>query len=114
MSAESDKIRYHLDEHIDPAIAQALRRHGIDVTTTIQAGLRTRDDDAQLAFIRDEHRVMVTGDKDFLRFANASSDHPGIAFVSSNAGSIGEVIESLILIYEILAPDEMEGHVEYL
>lgn len=114
MSDVPDRIRFHLDEHIDPAIALALRRHGIDVTTTIEAGLRTRDDDAQLAFIRDEQRVMVTSDKGFLRFASVSNEHPGIAFVSGQVGSIGEVIESLILIYEVLAPEEMEGHVEYL
>lgn len=32
-------IRFHLDEHVDPAIADGLRRHGIDVTTTLDAGL---------------------------------------------------------------------------
>jgi hypothetical protein len=40
----ADRIRFHLDEHVDPAIASALRRAGIDVTTTIGAGLRTKDD----------------------------------------------------------------------
>jgi hypothetical protein len=32
-------IRFHLDEHADPAIAEGLRRHGGDVTTTRDAGL---------------------------------------------------------------------------
>jgi len=36
----SARIKYHLDEHIDPDIAKALLRHGIDVTTTLDAGLR--------------------------------------------------------------------------
>ena len=40
----ADKIRFHLDEHIDPAVARALRRHGADVTTTVEAGLRTKSD----------------------------------------------------------------------
>jgi uncharacterized protein DUF5615 len=47
-----DRIRFHLDEHVDPAIATALRRAGIDVTTTIEAGLRTKSDEAQLQFAR--------------------------------------------------------------
>jgi hypothetical protein len=34
----ADRIRFHLDEHVDPAIATALRRAGIDVTTTNEAG----------------------------------------------------------------------------
>jgi predicted nuclease of predicted toxin-antitoxin system len=103
-----------LDEHIDPAIADALRRHGIDVSTTLQAGLRTMNDDAQLAFIRKAHRVMVSSDTDFLRFANSNGYHPGIVFVSSNAGSIGDVMKGLVLIYEVFLPDEMEGRVEFL
>jgi hypothetical protein len=37
----SEQIRFHLDEHIDPNIARGLRRYGIDVTTTVDAGLRT-------------------------------------------------------------------------
>ncbi len=27
-------IKFHLNEHCDPAIADGLRRHGVDVTTT--------------------------------------------------------------------------------
>ena len=114
MPTASDKIRFHLDEHIDPAIANALRRHGIDVTTTVEAGLRTMGDDAQLAFIRNHNRVIVTSDKGFVRFAASNNDHPGIVFLSRSAGSIGEVIATLILIYEVLVPEEMKGHVEYL
>jgi predicted nuclease of predicted toxin-antitoxin system len=114
MSSAPDRIRFHLDEHIDPAIADALRHHGIDVTTTVQAGLRTMNDGAQLAFVRSHHRVMVSSDTDFLRVAGSNSDHPGIVFVSSSSGSLGDVIKGLVLIYEVLLPDEMEGHVEFL
>ena len=32
-------IRFHLDEHVDGAVAVGLRRRNIDVTTTAQAGL---------------------------------------------------------------------------
>jgi hypothetical protein len=44
----AERIRFHLDEHIDPDIAAALRRHGVDATTTTDAGLRAANDDAQL------------------------------------------------------------------
>jgi hypothetical protein len=43
------RIRFHLDERVDVAIARALRRHGVDVTTTVEAGLRTASDEEQLA-----------------------------------------------------------------
>ncbi len=108
----ADRIRFHLDEHVDPAIATALRRAGIDVTTTIEAGLRTKDDEAHLQFARAEARVIVTRDQDFLRVAGRV-DHPGIVFYTSNQ-SIREIIEGLILIYEVLLPDEMGGRIEYV
>jgi hypothetical protein len=34
-----EKIRFHCDEQVERAIAEALRRRGIDVTTTPEAGL---------------------------------------------------------------------------
>jgi hypothetical protein len=58
--------------------------------------------------------VVVTHDADFLRYASQRSDHPGIAYSHMGTRSIGEIIRSLILIYEVLTPEEMAGHVEYL
>ena len=108
----ADRIRFHLDEHVDPAIAAALRRAGIDVTTTIEAGLRTSNDAAQLKFARNERRVIVTRDQDFLRLA-VTAKHSGIAFYTANQ-SLREIIEQLILIYEVLSPEELDNAVEYL
>ena len=34
-----EKIRFHCDEQVERAIAEALRRRGIDVTTTPEARL---------------------------------------------------------------------------
>lgn len=42
-------LLFHLDEHMDHAIANGLRRRGIDVTTTVDLGLRTHNDVEQLA-----------------------------------------------------------------
>ncbi|HVS80201.1 MAG TPA: DUF5615 family PIN-like protein [Pyrinomonadaceae bacterium] len=109
----ADRIRFHLDEHVDPAIATALRRAGIDVTTTNEVGLRTRDDEAHLQFARAEGRVIVTRDQDFLSVAGRVADHSGIAFYTANQ-SLREIIEGLILIYEVMLPSEMSGQIEYL
>jgi hypothetical protein len=43
-------IRFHLDEHVATAVADGLRRLGIDVTTTSEVGLRGVNDQAQLAY----------------------------------------------------------------
>ena len=110
----SERIRFHLDENVDPVVATALRRYGIDVTTTVEAGLRTASDNEQLAYIQQEERVIVTHDDDFLRIASKQFEHPGVAYCHKEARSIGEMIRSLRLIYEVLTPQEMRGHVEYL
>jgi predicted nuclease of predicted toxin-antitoxin system len=109
----ADRIRFHLDEHVDPAIAMALRRAGIDLTTTIEAGLRGRNDEAHLQFARAERRVLVTRDQDFLRLSGRVADHAGIVFYTANQ-SIREIIEGLILICEVMLPEEMAGNIEYI
>jgi len=87
----ANRIRFHLDEHVDPAVAIALRRAGIDATTTNEAGLRTRDDQSQLAFARVESRVIVTRDHDFFGLTSVGEGHPGIAFYVGTK-SIREII----------------------
>ncbi|MEO1144654.1 MAG: DUF5615 family PIN-like protein [Cyanobacteria bacterium J06638_22] len=110
----NERIRFHLDENVDPDIALALRRQGIDVTTSREAKLLGITDEEQLTFACTQGRVIVTYDTDFLRLASQSSQHWGIAFCKKNACSIGEVIRSLVLIYEVLSPGDMQGWIEYL
>ena len=110
----SDRISFHLDENVDPDIALALRRQSIDVTTTAEMGLIGQTDEAQLAFAHQQERVIVTHDTDFLRIASQTTDHWGIAFCKKDVRTLGEIIRSLVLIYELLTPDEMNGWVEYL
>jgi predicted nuclease of predicted toxin-antitoxin system len=109
----TDRIRLHLDENVDPDVARALRRHGIDVSTTQEVGLRTQNDAAQLDFIHREGRVIMTHDADFLRIGSTTDD-PGIIYCDKTARSIGEIIRGLILIYEVLTPEDMIGKIEFL
>lgn len=110
----SERIRFHLDENVNPIIAQALQRHDIDVTTSVSAGILTKSDNDQLEFAIQEQRVIVTHDDDFLRIANRNNEHWGIAYCHLEARSVGEIIRSLQLIYEVLTPEEMYGQIEYL
>lgn len=109
-----DRITFHLDESVDPDIARGLRRHGVDSTTTVEAGLRGQSDSAQMEHAQRTGRVLVTHDTDFLRLARHHPGHPGIAFCSKATRTIGEIIRSLILIYEVLTPEDMTGRVEFL
>ena len=110
----SERIRFHLDEHVHPAIADGLERRGLDATTTEQAGLISASDDEQLAFTLANHRVFVTHDADFLRIHQQGVPHAGIAFCRQGNRSIGELLRSLVLLWEHLTPAEFSGHVEFL
>lgn len=110
----ADKIRFHLDEHISHAIAKGLRQRGIEVTTTVEVGLRTLSDEAQIAYIRQEKRVLVTSDAGFLRRSAQGEKHFGIVYYPPSSHSIGDVVIFLVLMQEILTPDEMIDRVEYL
>ncbi|MHB1560079.1 MAG: DUF5615 family PIN-like protein [Isosphaeraceae bacterium] len=107
-------IRFHLDENAHRAIADGLRRRGVDVTTTPEAGLLNASDDEQLAYARPQRRVIFTQDRDFLRHHAAGVPHPGIAYCDKDTKSLGEIIAMLVLIWEIFEPDEMENRVEFL
>ena len=106
-------LRFHLDEHVSHAIAQALRRRGIDVTTTTDAGLLGASDDEHLAFASREQRVTVTHDSDFLVKAAQSGNHSGIAYCPPDTRTIGHIVRCLCLMNDCLEPPEMTGKVEF-
>jgi predicted nuclease of predicted toxin-antitoxin system len=107
-------IRFHLDEHVHPAIADGLRRRGADVTTTAEAGLRSATDEEHAAFGLVQGRVVFTQDEDFLRLHAAGTPHAGIAYCHQESRTIGEIILGLLLIWEVYEPEEMHNRVEYL
>jgi hypothetical protein len=106
-------IRFHLDENCSRAIAEGLRRWGVDVTTP-QVGLLGATDGEQAAHALAEGRVVFTQDRDFLRINAAGVPHMGIAYCPKDSKSIGEIIDSLLLIWEVLEPEEMANRVEFL
>jgi predicted nuclease of predicted toxin-antitoxin system len=107
-------IRFHLDECCDPAIADGLRRRGIDITTSHEAGLIEAEDEQQARYGLAETRVVFTHDADFLRLQAACVPHAGIVFRAKDTLGLGEIIRRLILIWEIYEPHEMVNRVEYL
>ncbi|HEX7447587.1 MAG TPA: DUF5615 family PIN-like protein [Pirellulales bacterium] len=107
-------VRYHLDEHIDPAVAAGLRGRGIDVTTTSDAGLLSADDEEHLRFALAERRAIMTHDEDFLVFHSQERPHCGIVFCHQEARTIGHIVHSLVMIDACLTTDEMRDHVEFI
>src|SRR5262249_53809562 len=107
-------IGFDLDEHCDPAIAAGLRLHGVDVSTTVEAGFLHSGGEDHLAYARGAGRVVFTQDQDFLKLNAAGAPHRGIAFCPQRSRSIGQIIAGLLLIWEIYEPEEMANRVEYL
>jgi hypothetical protein len=106
-------IRFHLDENCSKAIAVGLNDRGVDVTTTPEVGLMGATDEQQAAHCLAEARVLFTQDQDFLRLDAAEFEHAGIAYCAKDTRSIGEIIRHILLLWEILEPEEMSGRVEY-
>jgi predicted nuclease of predicted toxin-antitoxin system len=104
----------HLNENCAVAIATGLRRHGLDVTTTAEAGLLGATDVQHAAYALPLGRVIFTQDRDFLRIHAAGTPHAGIAYCEKDTRSTGEIIRALVLLWEVYEPDEMVGRIEYI
>ncbi|ETW94528.1 MAG: hypothetical protein ETSY1_34465 [Candidatus Entotheonella factor] len=107
-------IRFHLDENVSSAIARALQRRGVDITITPEQGMIGSSDEEQLAFALSEQRVLVTHDTDFFALIDAKPSHAGIVYCDKRRRSLSHVIRGLLLIWEIMTPEDMERHVEYI
>ena len=108
-----ERIRFYTDEHISRTIIKGLRQRGIDILTVPEAGMLGATDEQHLNLAREQGRVILTQDDDFLRLAQAGESHAGIVFLRG-AATIGETVRGLLLIHQVMEPGEMEGTIEFL
>jgi len=106
-------VRFYVDEHVASAVVHGLRRRGVDVMTVTEAGMRGRNDTAQLVFALQTGRVIFTQDRDFLRLAASGAPHAGVAYAPQSA-SIGTIVSGLLLICNVLSAEEMIDNIEYI
>lgn len=106
-------IKFYLDEHIHSAVADGLRRRGVDVLTVQTAGRAGLSDEEQLEYATHEGRVMVTMDADFLALAARKNSHTGIVFVPSG-DSVGHLLRALLPLHDVLEVEEMADYIEFL
>lgn len=109
----SRPVRYFTDEHVGEAVANGLRKRGVDVLTIAEAGMLGAEDEDLLEFVREEKRVIVTQDRDFLRFAAQKDDPPGVVYAPQKR-SIGKIVRLLDLLVQVSHAEEMRGRVEYI
>lgn len=102
-----------MDEHVPKAVTEGLRRRGADVVTVQEIGLQAADDQRHLERAAQEGRVVVTQDADFLRLHAAGVSHRGIVYAPQQT-AVPHMLRSLMLIHDVLTPDDMVRHVEFL
>jgi predicted nuclease of predicted toxin-antitoxin system len=110
----AERLRFFFDQHIPYAVAQGLRRRAVDVVTAQEADRCELADREQLNWARDNERVLVTFDDDFLAIAAGGAPHAGIAYCSASKYSIGELIYALLLLHDALSFEDMHDHIEFL
>lgn len=106
-------IRFYLDEQVARAVASGLGRRGVDALTVQEAGLLGAADAAHLARARSENRVVFTQDTDFLRLHAGGAKHAGIVYAPQGT-RVGSIIRGLVLIHQLLKPEDMRRNIEFL
>ena len=102
-----------MDEHVPEVVTEGLRRRGVDVLTVQEAAIRAADDDQHLELATREGRVVFTQDADFLRLHAAGFPHRGIIYTPQHT-SVKLILQGLMLIHDVLTPEDMANHVEFL
>lgn len=106
--------RYHLDESMPNAIADGLRRRGLDVTTSGDMALLGASDEVQLAYATREKRLLITRDQDFLRLNARDRQHAGIVYWTERHRTVGQLIGALATLSVDYAAEDLQGRVLFL
>ena len=110
----SERLRYYMDEHMRPAIAEQLRIRGVDAQTTVEAGRAHQafSDASQLAYATEQGRVFVSEDSDVVQLSQTQQPHAGVVYFPVPL-SIGACIEYLELLALTTTVDEMLNQLLY-
>jgi hypothetical protein len=106
-------ILYYSDEHVSKAVIKGLRQRGIDILSCQEANMLHASDEEHLALAARLGRVVITQDTDFIRLHHAGIEHSGVVYAHQQL-PISKVITGLLLIWEVLEPDEMVNYIEYI
>ncbi|MBW2026318.1 MAG: hypothetical protein JRI90_13220 [Deltaproteobacteria bacterium] len=94
------KIRIYTNESVNVAIAEGLKRRGVDAFSARDTGRLGLTDEEQLLFAEKEMEEGKT--------------HHGIIYCHQKSYSIGECIRKLRVLTSLLTSEEMVNHIEFL
>jgi hypothetical protein len=108
----------YFDVHVPAAIADALRRRGIDVLTSQDDGTRQSSDEHLMARATSLGRVLVTQDEDLLAIAAqwqaADWEFSGLIYAPQGGASLGRYVDDLELIAACCDASEVASQVHHL
>lgn len=107
-------IRLYFDEGVQVAVAEQMRKRGIDAITVRDLAALGDADRHHLQRASEMGRVVCTFDYDFLRLHAEGIPHAGIIIARHFDTAIGDWVRGLELICGTMTSEEMKNHVEYL
>jgi hypothetical protein len=110
---------YFDDNYSDGRVVAGLRRAGVTVVTSLEAGNYGVADELHLAYAADAGLVLITSDEaDFQRLSGVwlavGRGHAGIVIVKQQRYGVGEQLRRLLRIVDETDPAEMKDRVEFL
>ncbi len=101
------------------ALVAALRKHGLDVSTALEAGATAETDEQQLAFATAQGRVLYSHNVgDFCRlhaqWLSHGQSHAGILLAHQEQFSVGERMRRILRMADCLSAEEMRNRLEFL
>ena len=96
------------------AVAEQLKRRGIDAVTVRALGLLGESDINHLRRATTEGRVLCTNDADYVAMHTSGVEHPGIVFGQQHRHGVGHWVHFLELVYAVYSAEEMKNRLEYV
>ena len=107
-------VRFYLDENVQIAVAEQLRRHNIDVVTVRDLHLLGDEDISHLERATTMGYILCTHDSDYYILAASGITHAGIVIGQADQHRIGDWVKGLVLIHAVYTAEEMQNRVEHL
>jgi predicted nuclease of predicted toxin-antitoxin system len=120
MSTDPLFIRLYLDEDFHPDIAAALRQHGYDCQSAVEAGMLGKSDEEQLEYATAQGRCLLSFNvADFVVLAQqwtlAGKAHAGIVVTQQvSRRHLGNLLQRILRFLNTTAADEIVNVVRYL
>jgi predicted nuclease of predicted toxin-antitoxin system len=107
-------VRYMLDEHVPPAVAEQIRRHAIRCSSVREVGRLGLADAEQLRLASEDGFAFVSHDSDFSVLARSNVEHAGILICRPHTREVGATVRALLAFAQEYSAEEVAGQIWYI